>query len=141
VPGPVAAEAESDLPTVIDDALRRYDEHMLALQLQPALVAVWDIVDRANHYLVEKEPWKLAKDPARRDELASVLYAAAETLRVLAVAIAAIMPSAAAALWGQLGIESPLDGQRLPAAGVWGGLEVGTRTTKGESLFPRLEVG
>ena len=78
----------SDLPTVIADALGRYDEHMLAVRLQPALVAVWDIVARANHYLVEKEPWKLAKDPANRDELASVLYAAAETLRVLAVAIA-----------------------------------------------------
>ena len=92
VPEPVAPDAQSDLPAVIDDALGRYDELMLAVQLQPALVAVWDIVDRANHYLVEKEPWKLAKDPANRDELASVLYAAAETLRVLAVAIAPIMP-------------------------------------------------
>lgn len=139
VPEPVTPGAESDLPGVIDDALRRYDEHMLALRLQPALVAVWDIVDRANHYLVEKEPWKLAKQPDRRDDLASVLYAAAETLRVLAVAIAAIMPSAAGALWAQLGIASPLDRQQLPAAGAWGGLEVGTRTTKGSSLFPRLE--
>ena len=140
VPEPVIPGAESDLPGVIDGALRRYDEHMLAMQLQPALVAVWDVVDRANHYLVEKEPWKLAKDPDRRDELASVLYAAAETLRVLAVAIAAIMPSAAGALWAQLGIASPLDRERLPEAGAWGGLEVGTRTTKGASLFPRLEV-
>jgi methionyl-tRNA synthetase len=37
---------------------------------------------------------ELAKDPANRDELASVLYAAAETLRVLAVAVAPIMPRA-----------------------------------------------
>ncbi|MGZ8581562.1 MAG: class I tRNA ligase family protein, partial [Actinomycetota bacterium] len=141
VPEPVAPDAESDLPAVIDDALRRYDEHMLAMQLQPALVAVWDIVARANHYLVEKEPWKLAKDPANRDELASVLYAAAETLRVLAVAIAPIMPRAAEGLWAQLGLDEPLDAQRLPAAGVWGGLAVGTTTTKGDSLFPRLEAG
>ncbi len=141
VPEPVTPGAESDLPTVIEGALRRYDEHMVAVQLQPALVAVWDIVARANHYLVEKEPWKLAKDPANRDELASVLYAAAETLRALAVAVAPIMPRAAEALWAQLGIEEPLDAQRLPAAGVWGGLAVGTTTTKGDSLFPRLEAG
>jgi len=141
VPEPVTPGAESDLPAVIDDVLRRYDEHMLAVQLQPALVSVWDIVARANHYLVEKEPWKLAKDPANREELASVLYAAAETLRVLAIAIAPIMPGAAAKLWSQLGVDQPLDEQRLPDAGVWGGLVVGTSTIKGESLFPRLEVG
>ena len=140
VPEPVTSGAESDLPSVIADALGRYDEHMLAVRLQPALVAVWDIVARANHYLVEKEPWKLAKEPANRDEVASVLYAAAETLRVLAIAIAPIMPAAAARLWQQLGMGEPLGDQRLPAAGAWGGLAPGTRTVKGESLFPRLEA-
>jgi len=114
---------------------------MVAVQLQPALVAVWDIVARANHYLVEKEPWKLAKDPANRDELASVLYAAAETLRVLAIAIAPIMPAAATRLWQQLGMTESLDDQRFPASGAWGGLAPGTRTSKGASLFPRLEAG
>jgi methionyl-tRNA synthetase len=140
VPEPVAPGAEGDLPEVIADALRRYDEHMMAVRLQPALAAVWDIVGRANHYLVEKEPWNLAKDDAKREELASVLYAATETLRALAIAVAPIMPGAAARLWEQLGIEAPLEDQRLPRDGVWGGLAPGTRTTKGESLFPRLEA-
>jgi methionyl-tRNA synthetase len=126
---------------VIADSLGRYDEHMMAVRLQPALAAVWDIVGRANHYLVEKEPWNLAKDDAKREELASVLYAATETLRVLAIAVAPIMPGAAARLWEQLGIEAPIEDQRLPRDGVWGGLAPGTATTKGESLFPRLEAG
>jgi methionyl-tRNA synthetase len=138
VPQPAVDGAEADLPAVIEDALARYDEHMLAVRLQPALAAVWDIVARANHYLVEKEPWKLAKDDANRDELAAVLYAAAETLRVLAIAIAPIMPGAAARLWAQLGVETSLEQRRLPGDAVWGGLVPGTTTTKGESLFPRL---
>jgi methionyl-tRNA synthetase len=141
VPEPVTPGAEADLPEVIGDALRSFDEHMLGVRLQPALVAIWDIVARANHYLVEKAPWKLAKDPSKRDELASVLYAATETLRVLAIAISPIMPSAAAELWRQLGIPQPLEEQRLPSAGAWGGLDVGTPTTKGDSLFPRLDAG
>jgi methionyl-tRNA synthetase len=141
VPEPVAPGAEGDLPEVIADSLSRYDEHMMAVRLQPALAAVWDIVGRANHYLVEKEPWNLAKDDAKREELASVLYAATETLRVLAIAVAPIMPGAAARLWEQLGIEAPIEDQRLPRDGVWGGLAPGTATTKGESLFPRLEAG
>jgi methionyl-tRNA synthetase len=140
VPEPASPGAESDLPHVVGDALARYDARMLAVQPQPALVAVWDIVARANGYLVEKEPWKLAKDDANRDELASVLYAAAETLRILAIAIHPIMPSASARLWEQLGLDRALAECRLPADGVWGGLPVGTRTTKGESLFPRLEA-
>ena len=93
---------------MIADAIARYDEHMLAVRLQAALGAVWDIVARANQYLVEKEPWKLAKDPANADELAGVLYASAETLRVLAIAIGPIMPGAAERLWEQLGIAEPL---------------------------------
>jgi methionyl-tRNA synthetase len=141
VPEPGVAGAEGDLPTVTADALRRYDEHMRAVQLQPALVGVWDIVARANHYLVEKEPWKLAKDDAKRDELASVLYAAAETLRILAIAIGPIMPAAAARLGEQLGLGRSLGDQRLPEAGEWGGLPVGAETSKGESLFPRLDAG
>ena len=40
----------------------------------------------------------------------------------------------------QLGVADSLDAQRLPSAGVWGGLAVGTSTTKGASLFPRLEA-
>ncbi len=81
-----------------------------------------------------------AKDPARRDELGSILYASAETLRILAVLIFPIMPRAASVLWSQLGIDEPLDDQRLPQAAAWGGLTAGTTTTKGDALFPRLDT-
>ena len=139
VPEPGFDGAASDLPAVIADAIARYDEHMLAVRLQAALGAVWDIVARANQYLVEKEPWKLSKDPANADQLAGVLYASAETLRILAIAIAPIMPGAAERLWEQLGIQEPLGHQLLPQASEWGQLQPGTRTTKAGSLFPRVD--
>jgi methionyl-tRNA synthetase len=139
VPQPTVDGAASDLPEVIAAAAGRYDEHMLAVALQPALDDVWSIVDRANGYLVEKEPWKLAKDPERRGEMESVLYASAELLRILAVLIQPIMPSAAQRLWDQLGIGGSVADQQLPDAARWGLLAPGTATTKGESLFPRLE--
>jgi len=139
VPDPGPEGAEDDLPQVIEEAARAYDEHMSRLSLSQALASVWSVVDRANGYLVEKEPWKLAKDDGRAAELASVLYAAAETLRSLAVLIRPIMPAAAERLWGQLGIGEPIDAQLLPEAVTWGRLAVGTRTTKGDALFPRLD--
>jgi methionyl-tRNA synthetase len=139
VPAPGGAGEEDDLPTVIGDAVRRIDEHMTALALSQALAAVWDVVGRANGYLVEREPWKVAKDEARRGELAGVLYAAAETLRILAVVISPIMPRAAERLWEQLAVAEPLAAQRLPDAARWGLLAPGTATSKGEALFPRLD--
>jgi methionyl-tRNA synthetase len=139
VPEPAADGAESDLPDVAKDSAGRYDAHIDRVELSPALAAIWDLVGRANQYLVEKEPWVIAKDEARRGELSSVLYASAEVLRILAVLIFPIMPRASGALWTQLGIEEGLESQRLPEAAAWGGLRPGTAVTKGESLFPRVE--
>ena len=140
LPEPSFPGAESDLPQVIASAARRYDEEMLAVRPTVALAAVYDVVVRANRYMVERSPWTLAKDPARRDELGSILYASAETLRSLAILLSSIMPSAAGRLWEQLGIEETLDAQRLAHAAAWGRMAPGTRTTKGGSLFPRVDT-
>ena len=140
VPEPGAGGEEADLPNVTGEAGRSMDAHILAIEPQPAIAAVWDVVARANRYLVEKEPWKLAKDPERRQELAGILYASAEVLRILAILIQPIMPSAAQRLWDQLGIGGDVENRRVPADLAWGGLAPGTRTIKGESLFPRLET-
>jgi methionyl-tRNA synthetase len=139
VPEPGSGE-ESDLPEVIAEAARRHDKAMLAVRPHEGIGAVWEIVDRANRYLVEKEPWKLAKEPDRGAELSGVLYAAAETLRIVAILILPIMPDAAGRLWSQLGMEVPLEAEHVPGSIAWGGLPPGTVTTKGESLFPRLDV-
>jgi len=138
-PGADGAAHARTLPGLADDVARRYDEAMVQVALSGALAAAWELVDAANKYLVEQEPWVVAKDPARADELAGILYASAETLRILAVLIAPIMPGTAERLWEQLGMTTPLAEQRLPEAARWGGLEPGTTTTKGESLFPRLD--
>jgi len=140
VPEPGASAVEAELQRVIRTRGKRYQDRMGEVALSAALGAVWEIVDAANHYLVQWAPWKLAEDPARRAELAAVLYASAEVLRVLAVLISPAMPGAAARLWGQLGIGEPLGGQRLPEAASWGGLEPGTRVRRGDALFPRLEA-
>ncbi len=139
VPEATDLEAAGNLPDLVGDVSRRLDQHIERLELTQGVAAVWELVDRANKYLVERAPWKLAKDPSKREELASVLYASAETLRIIAVLISPVMPRAAAELWSQLGLED-LASQRLPEAAAWGGLTPGTTTTKGAALFPRLEA-
>ncbi len=134
-----AAEAGT-LPGLVEGVVRRYDEAMESLALTQALAAVWEVVGEANRYLVERAPWALAKDESKRSELEGVLYTSAEALRILAILIAPIMPAAAARLWTQLGISEPLEDQRLPQSARWGGLEPGTKTLRGDSLFPRLDA-
>jgi methionyl-tRNA synthetase len=140
VPEPSVEGAASDLPEVVAEAARRYDEEMLAVRPTAALAAVYDVVARANRYMVERSPWTLAKDPSRREELGSILYASAETLRALAILLSAVMPGAAARLWAQLGIEETLESQRVADAASWGRLQPGTATTKGDGLFPRVDL-
>src|SRR4029453_1295914 len=101
---------------------------MLAVRPTAALAAVYDVVVRANRYMVERSPWTLAKDPARREELASILYASAETLRALTILLSGVMPSAAARLWERLGVPGSLEEQRLGHAGAWGSIAPGTVT-------------
>src|SRR5439155_15432256 len=132
VPEPGDRADAGDLPEVIADTVRRYDELMLAVRLTAGLGAVWDVIARANQYLVEKEPWKVAKDEARRGELAGILYASAETLRILAILIQPIMPSAARRLWGQLGHGRAVEHRRGPGDSYRGLLESETAPSQGE---------
>jgi methionyl-tRNA synthetase len=122
-----------------EEAVTRYDERMRALDLAGGLEAVWGFIGAVNRYLVQTAPWAVAKDEGRRSELAGILYAAAEALRIIAVFLVPAMPRTAARLWADLGLSEPLDSQRLPDAAAWGRLPPGTRTRRGEALFPRLE--
>ena len=136
-PGPQAHWAE--LRGTVDRHTSGYYEHMENLALTQAVAAATEIVVRANGYLVEKAPWATSRDPARREELAAVLYAATEVLRILAILLWPVMPGAMERLWEQLGIEGHLSAQRLPDAAGWGRLEPGTGIRRGEPLFPRLD--
>jgi methionyl-tRNA synthetase len=138
-PRPEGPGPERRLADVAERVARAVDDDVLAMRLTESLVTTWEIVKTANRWLVEQAPWKTAKDPARRADLERQIYAALEVLRIVAILTSPIMPSASERLWEALGIEARLEDQRLEDAARWGGLEPGTRITRGESLFPRLE--
>jgi methionyl-tRNA synthetase len=139
VPAPSTREGTGRLAAIGRDLAKRFDGHMLALELNEAFDALDEFIRSANRFLVDVAPWNLAKDGSRRQELADVLYEALEGLRIVALLAAPAMPDAAHRLWAQLGIPEPLEAARVPEAASWGRLEPGTRTARGESLFPRLE--
>ncbi len=105
--------------------------------LNEALAALWRTVSRANEYVQSSAPWTLAKDPARRDELATVMASLVRQIARQAVCVAPFMPNKAAELWKQLGGSGDVHDQR------WADLMTidpsGWRVTRGAPLFPRPE--
>ncbi|MBN2437210.1 MAG: methionine--tRNA ligase [Deltaproteobacteria bacterium] len=109
------------------------------LSLHKALISIWEFINVTNKYIVEREPWVLAKDPANHARLETILYNLLEALRITAVLIAPFMPGSATKILEQLGIADPA-GQNFQGIRNWGGLEAGSGLKRGEPLFPRVEI-
>ena len=108
------------------------------LAFHKALIAIWELINRTNKYIVEEEPWTLAKTPANKTRLETVIYHLLESLRIIAVLVSPFMPATAEKIMEQLGI-SDSSKQDLNSAGIWGGLPNGNILKRGETLFPRIE--
>jgi len=113
-------------------------ELMDNLLFSNALAEIWRLIGRANKYIDETMPWVLAKDEAKKERLATVLYNLAEVLRMIAVLIEPFMPNAPVKIFDQLGVddESLKTWESIKNFGV---LKAGTITRKGEIIFPRVE--
>ncbi len=141
VPEPGPAAGQEGLERAVTAALPAYMESMERFAFHDAIDAAFGIVREANGFIVATAPWTMAKDPARRGALGTVLWSAAEALRVLALLLFPVMPESCEKLWTQLGIAAPLTSGTLEEAARWGGLAPGTRVRKGEALFPRIADG
>ena len=130
-------------PHEVDSLLREKTEamltqvagHMEDLAFSKSLQAIWEVVSAGNKYIDETAPWALAKDPAQLDRLATVMYHLLESQRLIYCVLTAFMPATAARALGYLGISDPPQKTDLR----WGGLTPGSRITKAEPLFPRIE--
>jgi methionyl-tRNA synthetase len=128
------AEAAAKLVPDLDPLLNELAFHR-------ALARLWEYVRLVNRYVDEQAPWALARDPARRRQLDTVLYNQVESLRLIALLLSPFMPHTAASMWRQLGIQGEIATQHLATARVWGGTRPGTPIQPGEQLFPRIEAG
>jgi methionyl-tRNA synthetase len=140
--------ADLGIQKTVADAAAAADAHIESFEINQAIASIWTIVDELNGYITEQEPWVLAKDPANRDRLATVLYTASEGLRALAVLLNPVMPKATTKLWDALGASAgssgggglgPVSAQPVRSAGEWGQLPPGSTVTPMDGLFPRIE--
>jgi methionyl-tRNA synthetase len=133
--GVVPTGQGNDLRADAEKTVAAYCRQMDNLELTGAIDAVREFMTRANQYVEQTAPWKLAKDPAQAQRLDDVLYALGETARLLSVLIMPIMPDRATQIRRQLGIQAQ-PGQ-LRDELVWGQLAPGTKLGEVAPLFPR----
>lgn len=128
---------DADLAAVVAENIAEYHKQMNAVDYPRALEAVWNIISRTNKYIDETAPWVLAKDEAKRDELAAVMAHLAASLRVVAHLIQPFMMSTSDAIMEQLGLGNDFDLENLTLAGFPEGITV---VAKGTPIFPRLDM-
>jgi methionyl-tRNA synthetase len=137
VPQPGApSEQDRELAEAALAMLSQYRGQMDHFAFHRALAAVWEVISRANKYIVTTQPWELAKDPQQAAQLGTVLYTLLETLRLITLTLRPIMPETAAKMAEALGVAGEM---ALDDCGVWGRLVPGSAITPGAQLFPRLQ--
>ena len=139
LPEPVnVQDIDKDLQNVALDAYKKASEHIDKLDFSNGLAEIWKIVNRGNKYIDETAPWILAKNPEDRERLGTVLYNLIEAIRIVTVMIKPAMPNVTAKVQKQIPFNFA-DAQ-WNEAGVWGKMDVGTLLSKGETLFPRIDL-
>ncbi|MFO0873582.1 MAG: methionine--tRNA ligase [Phycisphaerales bacterium] len=130
--------ADHDWAALGADATARSIAAMEELDLSGSIGAAVALVRRVDGFINQTEPFRIAKDPARRAELGAILHRCAEAVRIAALLLEPTMPTRMGELLAAL--RAPHRAPRAPLAEVarWGGLEAGTAVTK-VALFPRVE--
>ena len=117
----------------------KYETAMETFAPHKALDEIFKVIQRANKYIDENAPWALAKDMETNGKrLAHVLYNLLEATRICGILLTPFMPESCEKLFAQIG--APAESRTWDAAAEWGALPETAAVTKGENLFPRLDM-
>ena len=128
---------DEDLKAVVLEAVKKADEKMNQLRVADAITEIFGIFRRSNKYIDETAPWVLAKDEAKKDRLATVLYNLTEAITIGASLLASFMPETSEKILSQLNTEK----RALSEMDAFGKYPSGNKVTeKPEILFARIDV-
>lgn len=134
------AAVDEELKEMARSTYKEATEKLEKLDFAGYLITVSRLISRANKYIDETEPWNLAKSEERKSRLATVMYNLAETIRIVLILTAPAMPTLIARANQQLGIFADEKQLSWEEAGSFGMVQAGARVSKGESLFPRIDL-
>jgi len=131
-------EEDRELLTLAEKACEIYETNMEKYAFQNAIVDVLKVTSRANKYIDETTPWILAKEESNKPRLAAVLYNLLETIRICSVLLTPFMPESCEKIFEQIGANENL--RTFDSTGVFGALPKNVTVTKGNIIFPRLDI-
>jgi methionyl-tRNA synthetase len=120
-------ERSRDIVASVREAYDRFE-------FSKALELIWSLVGALDKFIVERAPWKLAKDPSRSQLLDETLGTVFDALRQICVLAYPVIPHTSQQIWEQMGMSKPLD--QL----VWNEITVSTQIAGMAPVFPRLDV-
>ncbi len=130
-------EVDEDLKATVLEAAKKTDAKMDQLRVADAITEIFGIFRRCNKYIDETMPWSLAKDEAKQDRLAEVLYNLAEAITIGASLLASFMPDTSEKILTQINAEK----RSLDQMETFGLYPSGGKVTdKPEILFARMDV-
>ena len=132
-----AEAVDDELKAVATGAYAKVAAKMDELRVADALTEIFTLFKRCNKYIDETEPWVLAKEEAKKDRLATVLYNLVESIVIGASLLEPYMPSTAKKIAGQLSTQL----RSFDELGCFGKYPSGNKVTqKPEILFARLDA-
>ena len=140
-PSPTVARKATD-DVIKEHALaviREFGELFDDYQFSRALESAWSLIGAVNKYLVDEEPWIVAEKEGEesKSRLATILYTAAEALRIVTALAHPVLPESTAKIWTQLGL-GEISKFNL-AELKWAQLPLGGKLGKVEPVFPRAD--
>ena len=133
----ITEPVDEELKMVAKSTKARMEAKMEDLRVADALTELFVLFKRCNKYIDETEPWVLAKDEAKKDRLAEVLYNLTESICIGANLMIPFMPQTAEKILLQL-MGTERDWELLDEYGIY---ESGAKVTdKPEILFARLDI-
>ncbi len=132
-------EFDASLKDTAKAVTEKVDTLLDKMLFSDALTEIWTLIRRSNKYVDETQPWVLAKDDSQKAKLANVLYNLSEAIRIVSVLIQPFMPNTPKLIWKQLGV-SEGEATTWDSAKTWGVLPADTVYTKGDVIFPRIDM-
>ena len=128
---------DEELKKVVLETPNKVIAKMEELRVADAITEIFTLFKRCNKYIDETMPWALAKDEAKKDRLATVLYNLVESISVGATLLESFMPETSDKVLAQLGAQK----RKLSQMDTFGLYPSGNKVTeKPEILFARMDI-
>ena len=139
IPGPgTVAEEDRSLREAALHLIEEYTAMMKEFTFHKALMAVWELIGKANKYIDTMKPWAMAESDKER--LATVLDTVVEVIKIISVLMWPFVPQTAEKIQRQLGLERVGKDLSLASLQKWGATKRVSPVTKAPALFPRVAV-